>query len=405
MSVQGVKPVRILVLLNRIPWPLNDGGAIGAYNFVKGYAEAGCEVTLLAMNTTKHFVEPAIIAEQFGKFGTVHTVLIDNHIKPLGALNSLLKGSSYVIDRFVSGQYRQALIDLLQKSTYDVVHVDGLPPAAYIPTIRAHSKARISMRAHNVEHGIWQRVAAQEANLLKKQYISLEANRLQKFEAAAATQCDVVMAISREDEAALKALSPTVKTIVVPAGMDVPAQPENTNFNAADLCFIGAFDWMPNLQGIEWFHREVWPALSSRFPQVNLLVAGKKMPESIKKLSDAHFVAVGEVPDAKAFMLQHGLLVVPIVSGSGIRIKILEGMALGKCIIATPIAAEGLGLTDGENILIAETAEAFIQKLELCLNDVTYATRIGAAAHKFAFDNYRNRSIFDKLITYYRSLA
>lgn len=405
MTVQGQKPLRILILLNRIPWPLNDGGAIGAYNFVKGYAEAGCEVTMLAMNTTKHFVQPETIGAQFNKYGKVHTVTIDNRLKPAGALKSLLNGSSYVISRFVTNEYNQALLQLLQQHTYDVVHVDGLPPAAYIPTIRAHSKARISMRAHNVEHGIWQRVAAQEANPLKKLYISLEAKRLQQFESNAAAQCDVVMAISREDETALKALNPAIKTIVVPAGMDVNDIRENSNFSATDLCFIGAFDWMPNLQGIEWFHREVWPALSTNFPAINFLIAGKKMPESIKKLGDSRFVTVGEVPAAKAFMLEHGIMIVPIVSGSGIRIKILEGMALGKCIIATPIAAEGLGLTDGENILIAETAADFIRQLNRCLTDASFAPRIGAAAHSFAYNTYRNRSIFHNLITYYRTLA
>ena len=136
-----------------------------------------------------------------------------------------------------------------------------------------------------------------------------------------------------------------------------------------------------------------------------LLSVGPVTSTAIAFSRDNRFIAVGEVPSAKEFMLNHGVLVVPIVSGSGIRIKILEGMALGKCIIATPIAAEGLGLTDGENILIAENAEAFIQKLELCLKDATYAAGIGAAAHTFAFNHYRNRSIFDKLIAYYRSLA
>ena len=121
-------------------------------------------------------------------------------------------------------------------------------------------------------------------------------------------------------------------------------------------------------------------------------------------MKSANLNPVGEVPDAKQFILQHGLMVVPIVSGSGIRIKILEGMALGKTIIATPIAAEGLGLTHGENILIAETAAEFAACIEKCRTDETYSKQIGRNAHRFALDNYLNQNIFAGLIQYYRNM-
>lgn len=391
-------------MLNRIPYPLNDGGAIGAFNFVKGYAEAGCEVTMLAMNTAKHFVPEEKAQEVLGPYGKLHLVDIDNRINAVGALANLIKGGSYVVERFVSADYNQELVHLLQAQKFDVVHVDGLPPAAYIETVRQYSAATVSMRAHNVEHVIWERIAAREGSLLKRWYLQEQAQRLKEFEISALGKCDVVMAISTEDEATIQQRSPGAKTIVVPAGMDISAEPENQNYNPLDLFFIGAMDWMPNTQGMDWFVKEVLPPLTKQFPQVKVNVAGKKMSDSFKALKSANLLPVGEVPDAKQFMLQHGLMIVPIISGSGIRIKILEGMALGKTILATTIAAEGLGLTNGENILIADTPEQFAAHIEKCLADAIFCKAVGVNGHRFAYANYRNASIFAKLIAHYRQL-
>lgn len=404
MSVQGVKPLRVLILLNRMPYPLNDGGAIGAYNFVKGYAEAGCDLTILGMNTAKHFVKKEVVVKEFSRFGKLKTVYVDNRIKPLQAFLNLFTNESYIIKRFISMDFKKQLWKLLVDNEYDIVHIDGLPPAAYINTVRKYSRAKISMRAHNVEHVIWERIAFKELNSIKKKYVALQAERLKQFEIEAIKKCDVVMAISKEDEETIKKHVTTANTVIVPAGMDVNDNIENENYNANDLFFIGSFDWMPNLQGMQWFINECWGRVSSAFSTAKLYVAGKKMPDSLKKLQQPNLVPLGEVRDAKEFMLQHGIMVVPIISGSGIRIKILEGMALGKCIIATPIAAEGLNLIDGENILIADNAEQFVAQLSKCRADENFSRRIGERAHKFAYDNYRNKSIFERLVSYYRTL-
>jgi len=403
-----MQPLRILMLMNRVPWPLNDGGAIGAFNFVKGYAEAGCRVTVLAMNTTRHYVEPMTAHDALDKYADVHLVDVDNRIKPLDALRNLLTNKSYVIQRFVSQKYAMELQKLLANSAHDVVyggrdvvHVDGLPPAAYAHVYKAFD-VTVSMRAHNVEHVIWERIASQERNPLKRWYLGVQAHRLQRFELDAIDGCDVVMAISNEDQDTIRRLRPNARTLVVPAGMDVPDVAVNTNFSATDLFSIGAFDWMPNLQGTEWFAKSVWPTIHARFPDITISVAGKRMPASIEALATPSFRTVGEVADAKQFMLSHGIMVVPIISGSGIRIKILEGMALGKTIIATTIGAEGLGLTHNENILIADTPDEWIACIERCMADTSFCQSIGVNAHRFAYEHYRNSNIFEKLIAYYR---
>ncbi len=394
--------LKILILLNRIPYPLNDGGAIGAYNFVKGYAEIGSEVTILAMNTAKHDVKPEKAEEVLGGFGTLRIVDIDNRIIARQAFINLFSTTSYIIERFVSADFDNILKDILQQNDFDVVHVDGLPPAAYIGTIRQYSTAKIVMRAHNVEHVIWQRIAANETHPIKKIYVALQAKRLKRFEVNALGKCDLVLAISKEDEETIQTCNPSAKTVVVPAGMDIPATMLNKNFDVRNLFFIGSFDWMPNMQGIEWFLKEIWPAVTLRFPDLQLHIAGKKMPSSLLHHPGKNIQPVGEVPDAKEFMLNRGVMVVPIISGSGIRIKILEAMALGKTIIATDIATEGLGLTNGKNVLIANHAPDFIKQIGRCIDDPALCGTIGRHAYDYAFKNYRNSAIFERLISLYR---
>jgi glycosyltransferase involved in cell wall biosynthesis len=395
--------MNLLVLLNRIPFPLNDGGAIGTLNFVKGYAEAGCNVTILAMNTSKHFVSLDNIQVALGKYGKVHTVEIDNNIKPVPALLNLFSSESYIIKRFVSQSFQAKLIELLSGNKFVVVHLDGLQTAAYIDVIRRHSSAKIAMRAHNVEHKIWQRVYENEKNFIKKLYVKIQSERLRAFEKKAIAELDVTLAISKEDEEALLLLSPGANAIVVPAGMDIDERaPVVSSTN--NLFFIGSFDWMPNLQGIEWFFENIWKSVVVNFPSIKFFIAGKKMPESVRKLQTENVVPVGEVSDAKEFVVSNDIMIVPIVSGSGIRIKILEGMALGKPVIATTIAAEGLGLTHNENILIANTAPEFIESIGRCINDFSFREKIALNAHSFALENFQNKRIFEKLIRYYHSL-
>lgn len=395
--------LRILMLMNRIPFPLNDGGAIGSYNFIKGYAEAGAEVTVLAMNTAKHFVERDKLKGSILKYAQLHDVYVDNRIKPVPALLNLLKSKSYITERFESGSFERKLVRLLKDNTYDWVHVDGLPSALYIDVVRQHSNAKISMRAHNVEYNIWRRIAQQETNFFKKWYLQLQSERLQNFENEAWRKVDVTLAISREDEQMILADVPNANTIIVPAGWDIPEEKPTGNNEVFPLFFIGSFDWMPNLQGMKWFVEEVMPALTKQIPDLRLNVAGKKIPQEVINYQSPNINIVGEVPDAKSFMLANGVMIVPIISGSGIRIKILEAMALGKCVISTTIAAEGLGLTNGENVLIADDVDGFVKCLNDCMSSEILTKQVGKKAYQFVRNKYNNRSVIEQLLHYYCS--
>jgi glycosyltransferase involved in cell wall biosynthesis len=397
--------LRILVLLNRIPYPLNDGGAIGSYHFVKGYVDAGCEVTCAAMNTVKHQVDIKNTGEAFEGVSNFVSMPVDNSIKPVAAFLNLMSGGSYVIERFKSKEYEGALIKLLQANTFDIVHIDGLPPCLYIDTIRQYSKARIVQRAHNVEHKIWERASEADKNLLKRWYLDIQAKRLKAFEKDALGKADLVLAISKEDDEYIQELQPKANTIIVPAGMDIDESKPVIQPAGVSLFFIGALDWLPNLQGLDWFLKEVWPQVHKAFPNLQFHIAGKKMPPHFYAFTAMNVVAHGEVPSSAAFMNSHSVLVSPLVSGSGVRIKIIEAMAMGKVVLSTTVSAEGSGATDGESILIANNAYEYIAQIERLREEPKLLTELSQNARNFALENFQNKKIIARLIGYYKGLC
>jgi glycosyltransferase involved in cell wall biosynthesis len=395
MSVSGVAAPRVLMLLNRVPYPLNDGGAIAMYSALKGYYENGCRVHVLAMNTSKHYVQPEDIQKHISLYATGQTVGIDNNITFWGAFRNLFSSQSYIISRFVSPGFKLQLEEILKNGKYDIVHVDGLPCMPYMETIRTHSKAKVVYRAHNIEHQIWERSAA-ASGIAGKLYLTMQSRRLKVFEVNALQQPDYIFAISYEDKAYFESVS-KVPVVLVPTGVEASQKVLPCNPNT--LFFIGSFDWLPNVQGMEWFVKEIWPTLKGLSSELEVHIAGKNLLKTDTRFAAERCVVEGEVPDAAEFMNSHGVMIVPLLSGSGIRIKIIEALALGKPVIATSIAAEGLGLTHNFNIMIANNAGEFSASVNKCLTDATFLRRLQENAHTFARQNFNNKGIFSKALS------
>jgi glycosyltransferase involved in cell wall biosynthesis len=393
------------MLLNRIPFPLNDGGAIGAYNFVRGYVEAGCELTCLAMNTTKHKIDVKDTGDAFAGVKNFISVPVDNSIKPFSAFLNLLSTRSYIIERFSSSDYEKALVTLLKENTFDIVHVDGLPPCLYIDTIRQNTSAKIVQRAHNVEYKIWERASEADANPVKRWYLNIQAHRLKTFEAEALGKVDTVLAISKEDETFIHQFQPKAKTIIVPAGINIDESKPIVQPSELSLFFIGALDWLPNLQGLDWFLKDIWPKIHQAFPDLKFNIAGKKMPEQYYNFENLNVIAHGEVPSSIDFMNSYSVLLSPLVSGSGVRIKIIEAMAMGKVVLSTAVSAEGSGAVDSESILIAESADDFINQIKKLEGDLVLLSKLSQNARAFALENFQNKNIIARLLDYYRQLC
>ncbi len=399
--------MKILQLCNKPPFPLLDGGSIAMNNIATGLMKQGHEVKVMAICTPKNPVKDLAEFEIYRKQTHFEAVFVDTSITVVGLVKSFFKNESYHISRFNSKQFHQQLIDQLTHNTYDIIQIESIFMTPYIDTIRTYSNAKIVVRLHNIEHQIWQRLVQNETNLLKRVTLKWLTNRLKKYELFIFNKIDGFMAISSVDYSFFILNSHNPKGKVISFGIDIEDYQADDNYMPSDipeLFHIGSMNWLPNIEGIEWFIENVWPLIIEQYPSITFTIAGRNIPNHFYTKNIKNFKVEGEVPDAKQFMLSKDIMIVPLLSGSGIRIKIIEGMALGKTIITTSIGAEGLDINDGVNILIANTPQEFLEKISLCVNSPEICKIIGENARNYVALHHHNNTISNEIISFYNAL-
>lgn len=394
--------LRVLHIMNRVPWPVKDGGTLACYNLLKGLNDAGCEVTLAAMNTSKHFVKTGSLPDKFKRLAKIHTSFVDNKVKPLAALLNLFGKDSYHISRFITKDFEALLGDILAASTFDLVIFDNLFTAPYVDFIRSKTNAKLLLRQHNVEHKIWTTLADHTGNPVKKAYIRLLASRLEAFEKQSLNKFDGIIALTKQDKAGFEQMGCTKPIHVSPVGIEISNAVMKNKPLPRSVFHLGAMDWQPNQQAMKWFLDLVWPKVSANNSNAVFYMAGKKMPQEFYRYESRNVKVVGEVEDATSFMQHNQVMVVPLFAGSGIRVKILEGMALGKAIVTTSLGVQGIEHDPGKNILVADTPDEFCQSVELLLNNAVLCETIGAEARKLAEREYDNKRLVEKLLLFYK---
>lgn len=398
--------MKILQLCKKFPFPLKDGESIAITNLARALDELGNEVTLLAMNTTKHWTDPSLLPDTFDHYRAIHTVDIDNRLKPGAALRNLFSNRSYHIERFDNPNFEQKLIELLRQEQFDIIQLETLYLAPYLPVIRTYSNAAVALRAHNVEHEIWERIAA-NSHPLKRWYLNAITPRLKKYETERLNQYDLLIGITERDVQYFRRLGLVKPSVVTPIGID--SRDYTPDYNCyqkpLSLAFIGSLDWMPNVEGLKWFLDQVWtPLLAPAFPQLRFHIAGRNTPAWLRRLRMPGVTVHGEVPDAAAFINQHPVMVTPLLSGGGMRAKILEGMALGRVVLSTPLGLEGIHARHLQEALIADTPQDFLNAVKWCIAEGPALQRLGEQAQNFCFGHFDNLEVARQLMGAYRNL-
>jgi glycosyltransferase involved in cell wall biosynthesis len=397
--------LRILQIMNRVPWPLKDGGALGFFNYVKGYHEARCEVTVCAINTNKHWVEMEKLPADVKQLADWKTITLNTDVRPLDAFLNLFGSDSYNIQRFVSPAFENLLIQILKTKSFDVIVFEGLFVSPYIHAVRKHSKAPCILRQHNVEYQIWETLAKNEKQPIKAWYLQLLAKRMKKAEHNAIRLFDGLTTVTQQDADVFKAMGCKSPIFVSPFGIDLGRlSPNHTAIEKASVFHLGSMEWLPNRQAMEWFLEEVWPTVNRSVPEAIFYLAGRGMPESFKHYASASVVIVGEVEDAIEFMQQKEIMIVPLFAGSGIRVKILEGLALGKEIVSTPLGAQGIACEDGKHLLLASDKDTFAAQLIRLLRNPEEAAKLRLEANQLAISVYDNTKIIHRVLQFYKSL-
>lgn len=389
--------LRILILTPRIPFPLHDGGAIAMNQTIQGYVNQGCKVSVLAMNTSRHYVDVNTLPEWYNQLQLFETVFVNNKINPLSAFFNLFTKQSYHVSRFVVTAFSQALKKILMSQTFDIIQFESIYTSPYLDEVRQLTTATCICRLHNIEHLIWQRLCNHEKNFLKRNYMQLLTKRLMQFEMMQLRKFDFVMPISWVELDFLQQHQ-IEQAIYLPFGIDVDQDLPNIVSNYFQFYHIGSMDWAPNQEGIEWFLQEVWLPHCTQWPTYSFHAAGKHMPNRFLAYNIHQTVIEQEVDDVVLWSLAKGVMIVPLLSGAGIRVKVLEAMAIGKTIIATPIAVEGIAVTHMENILLAQTPDEFVNMIEFCIQSPSVVETIGQSAKKFVHQHFDKQFIYSRLI-------
>jgi glycosyltransferase involved in cell wall biosynthesis len=397
--------MKILMLCNKSPWPKREGGPIAMHAMISGLLLAGHSVKVLAANTNKYNVDPATIPADFKDRTQIEFIDMDLSLSVPGALMNFIAGKSYHVSRFHTKAFAQKLVEILRKDTYDIIQLEMLYMATYLDVIRKYSKAPVILRAHNIEHKIWQRIAENCPNPFKRVYLNHLYKALKRFEINVLNKVDGVVAITPVDARNLDRLSHSTNIISIPFGINLDTLPETpVQPEEASLFHIGTMNWYPNEESIKWLVSEVWPKVMKRLPETELHLAGRYMPEWMLKLKVPNVTVDGEVPDVWEYMQRFSIMVVPLFSGSGIRIKIVEAMAAGKAIITTAIGAEGINYENGQHLLIAKDANSFTDAIIRLCNDTELRNYLGKNARALIAKDHDNNKLMQKLTAFYVEL-
>ena len=317
-----------------------------------------------------------------------------------------LSNKSDMSVRLYSAEYSMKLQDVLANETLDLIQIEGLEMAAYLAQILDYYRNQttrpvIIYDAHNAETVIQERAIRSDISephrWITALYSMVQLRRIRKFELETCSNSDAVICVSNEDCVALKKLNHQLDPTVLPNGIflsDYPESSRHPKIMSPRLVFSGKMDYRPNIDAAVWFANKVFPSIQKRHDKAKFIIVGQSPTRQVLNLANHPSITVtGDVDNIRPYIAEATVCVVPLRMGGGTRFKILEAMALCKPIVSTTIGAEGFPVTNGKDILIADTPEDLVRTIDslLCSNEDQII--LGKAGRTFVSDNYRWQTI------------
>jgi polysaccharide biosynthesis protein PslH len=300
----------------------------------------------------------------------------------------LADSAPYAVSRFAAGKVRERLRKCLTEDRPDVVVCDFLDAAVNFPE---ELQAPAVLFQHNVESEIWRRHAETSTNPARRQIYKMEFGKMLRYEQKMVKKFDHVIAVSEHDRSLMSAWTDSSRISVVPTGVDLSrfqGQDTPLSISASEsnpvVMFVGAMDWPPNVDGVEYFCSEIWPGVRAKVPGAQFRVVGRNPERRIQKLASDSITVTGSVPSVVEHLREAAVVIVPLRIGGGTRLKIYEAMAAGKAVVSTTIGAEGLDVHHGKDIWLADDAAAFTDAVAGLLQDQKMRERFEQAAAALA---------------------
>ncbi len=381
--------MKALIITHRVPFPANSGYPIVVYNTIKGLLAEGVDITLFSLNPYKYRVDVDDIYDPVYDQIKFDSRIIFTEVSLWGAFLNIFSHDAYNVSRYYDEDAAQAIENILREQQFDVVQFEGLYVVPYLSIVKEHSSAKLVYRAHSIEHEVWERLALRERFNPRRRYLEFLARRLKSYERDQISRFHQVFAISEQDRHSLFMFGSDTPLEVFPVALDFEKyKVDSTKTIFPTLFHLGAMDMRQNREGLAWFLDEVWPDIEKLSGDLRFYIAGRHMPKEFFEYDYDNLIVEGEVLDAIEFMNSKAIMIVPLLTGSGMRVKIIEGMAMEKCVIATSMAAEGIICQHGKDILIADSPDEFYRCILQCLTQPNLWRELGQEARRTVEKNH-----------------
>ncbi len=413
--------MKLLFLAHRIPYPPNKGDKIRAYHELRALVERGHEVHLLAFADQAHDLHYQVDLARH--CASVRVLRLRKRWANVRALTAVLTSRPLSLGYFGSRKFERLVRQTLAEQKFNAIFVYSSAMAQYVPR---EWQSRTVVDLVDVDSEKW-RDYAKRTSLPQTWLYNLEAERLRKFEYGIVSQFANSVLTTKREAALLDELDEFTRRArlrVITNGVDldyfdsspravtagfnsssklVGAQPAD---NAPRLVFTGAMDYFANIEAVEWFVNEIFPLIREQEPQVKFFIAGSNPTKQVKQLAQHPGVTVtGYVEDLRPYLHKATACVVPLRIARGVQNKLLEAMAAGKAIVATPEAAAGLHLTDGEELLTAATPREFADTVLRIIRDQSLRESLGRRARRFVETNHKWTPLLESLVRLLETVA
>lgn len=395
--------MKVLHLTNKPIFPLLDGGCIAMHELLKNLLQLGFEVKNLTIETSKHPFDPEQYPVALRQIVSPESIFVDTQIKAKAAFLSLFGNTSYNISRFFSIDYENKIIETLETANFQVIILESAYLLPYLPAIRKNFNGKVILRAHNVEHKIWERLAASEVGIAKKLFLRKLAKDLKKFEITTLKKVDGIACISEDDLLHFRSLGIFTPLSSIPVSMDFDTENLHT-IQRNKFCFLGSMNWKPNIEAVDLLLNKIFPKILENIPDAELHLAGSFMSDKLLNLKRKNVFIHGKITDVKAFLSENGILLVPLKSGSGIRIKILEALALGIPVVSSKVGFEGIPIKNEIHGMIANETKNFVEAAILLASNSEMANEMGKKGQILAIETFNIHNISKKLLAFIQSI-
>ncbi len=385
---------KILYIAPKIPFPPNDGHTKSMFGFIKATFKIGYKIDLICYTQEK---KPQA---ELNKICNTFYLEISTPNNILDLIKNIFSNVPYNLAKYKRKELLNFLDKHLENYEYDFIIIFNAHMGWIVDFLKAKTKSKLILREENLELSIMEKYYQNQKNILLKIFAWLQYKKFLKYEPSLCQKFDACFMISSQDKKKLLNYSTNINAIVINSGVDDDLfRLKKINVNKYSIFHIGSLNWYPNLDGLMWFLDKVFPKIISKEPQCKLFIYGSKLPEDVllKDEIKNHIVNVGFVENLWLELSDKQIAIVPLRIGSGIRIKIIELLAAGNAVVSTSIGAEGIGLTNKQNILIVDDENIFADVILKLFNEEYEIKNMIDTSKNFIRKNYSWKIISQKI--------